>query len=571
MKRRQYNGFSILFLFILSAFIMYKQLIVLGYFCVHIEDAYAFTSRGWQFVEALKEGIIYPRWAPLNFWGYGSPAFILYPPLAYYIVAFFNVFTGSVISAMNMTKFLSLFLYGVGMFFLTREFYSERVALLTASFSIIFPYTIFQFYLVGTFYAIVSIMWFAPIILFTYRYMKERHSKNVIYAGLCYGGLILTHLINAYMFTLVLGAFILYMSIISRRWRDVMLIPLIMGIGFLISSAYTVPIIFENQYVHMKAFVGEGIESGFLSDFRNFFILPDMTSKFSPDHLWHRLYHIFVFHVFLLCLLIALYFSQVLKIKNVPTMKNANYINKFFLGTALFTIFLLFGISTFIWDAIPFFKYIQFSHRWLNITTFTAGFLASVVFWGIGTIHKTKKERVALFVIMFLICTISFSLDYKYMKVSPVTKEQDLIPIKPPNWYKVDLPASVDISTIDKNDISGEKVIITKGVGKIAVSKWGSADRIIDTVAHQPITVRVRTFNFPGWKARIDNKQAEIKTEVGTGAMIIDIPEGEHRIEITFMDTPIRYYSKIISLVSFVIIVFLVLLPKRTKNNNLLL
>jgi uncharacterized membrane protein YfhO len=188
------------------------------------------------------------------------------------------------------------------------------------------------------------------------------------------------------------------------------------------------------------------------------------------------------------------------------------------------------------------------------------------VFLGIGNKQKTKKERAALFIMMFLICTISFSLDYKYIKLSPVIKEQELIPIKPPNWYKVDLPASVDINTIDKNDKSKEKVIIMQGDGKIAVSKWGSAERIIDIAARQPITVRVRTFNFPGWKAYIDNRQTEIKTEAGTGAMIIDIPEGKHTIEITFMDTPIRYYSKIISFASFVIIAFLVFLPKRIKT-----
>jgi len=562
MNNRKYSTFSILFLFTLAAFIMHRQLIVPGYFCVHAEDTYAFTSRGWQFVEALKEGIIYPRWAYLNFWGYGSPAFILYPPLGYYFTAFFSLFTSSVITAMNLTKFLALFLSGTGMFFLVREFYSERVALLTASFSVIFPYTIFQFYLVGTFYAIVSIMWFAPIILFTYRYMKGKSYKNVIYAGLCYGGLILTHLINAYMFTFVLGAFIIYMSIINKRLRDVMLIPLIIGLGFLISSAYTVPIIFERQFLNLDEFIGEGSKSGFIYDFRNFFILPNMAGKFSSGHLWNAFYHIFVSYVFLFCILIALFALQVYKAKNIVTMRHVNNVNKFFIVTALFTIYLLFGISAFMWEIIPFFKYIQFSHRWLNITTFAVVFLFAVIPWSLRNAHTTRKERNVLIVILVLIGITTFSLNYKYIRFAPVFKEQELIPVKTPHWYRVDMPSFVNIESIDKEDALREKVSIMCGEGEIEITKWASAERVIEITVYEPLTIRIRTFNFPGWKAYVDDMQTAVQTEKGSGAMLIDIPQGNHKLVLRFEDTPVRYYSKLLSMVSLVCVITLILFLK---------
>jgi len=85
-----FNRFSIVFLFLLSLLLMLKQLASSSYFTVNIEAAFVYPSWAWQFKEALREGIIYPRWTPLNFWGYGSPTFLLYPPLAYYLVALFN-------------------------------------------------------------------------------------------------------------------------------------------------------------------------------------------------------------------------------------------------------------------------------------------------------------------------------------------------------------------------------------------------------------------------------------------------------------------------------------------------
>ena len=211
---------SIVILLISSAILMLRQLISTSYFSCHGEDTYAYVSWAWQFVESLKEGVIYPRWLPVTFWDYGSPTFLLLPPFAFYLVGFFNIFTGSVITAMNITKFLSLFLSGVGMFFLVREFYSEKIALLTGVTYIVFPYNIFQFYFAGTFASTVSFMWFAPIILFTYRYMRDRYYRYIVYAGLCYAGLILTHLINAYMFSFVLAAFIISLSIVRKRPKE---------------------------------------------------------------------------------------------------------------------------------------------------------------------------------------------------------------------------------------------------------------------------------------------------------------------------------------------------------------
>lgn len=304
MNNKKYTIFSIVILFFLSVLIMLRQLTSSDYFSNTINDTFTYTSWAWQFTEALKEGIIYPRWMPLNFWDYGSPVFILYPPLAFYLVSFFNIFTDSVTGAMNICKFVALFLTSIGMFFLIKEFYSEKVALLSASFSIVFPYSVSNVYISGAFASTISLIWFPLIILFTYRYIKNRHYTQVIYAGACYSGLILTHLVNAYMFSFVLIAFILYVSIIQKRLKDVIVVPLIPLTGLLLSAAYVLPLVFEKQFVNLEAFIGEGFH------FAHFFILPKMTNKFSSDHFWVVYYNEAVFYVFLFCIFIFLFFFK---------------------------------------------------------------------------------------------------------------------------------------------------------------------------------------------------------------------------------------------------------------------
>jgi hypothetical protein len=529
---------------------MFKQLVSGGYFSCITEDTLTFTSWAWQFGEALKEGVMYPRWMPLNSWGYGSAIFILYSPLAYYLSALFTIFTGSVITAMNITKFLALFLSGVGMFFLVREFYSEKIAILTASFYIVFPYNIFQFYYVGTFASTVSFMWFSPILLFTYRYIRDRQHRDVLYAGLCYGGLILTHIINAYMFTFVLVAFISYMSIAKKEYKNIVIIFFIMIIGFLLSAAYILPVLFEKQFFTLSGYISYGY------NFSYYFILPDMTHKLPQDSLWPEYYDTIIFFIILFSILIFISLSRVIKIRHMKILEESLIMNKFILCIALWSLFLLLGISAFIWENVPNFRYIQFPYRWLNVTTFAVVFLSAVIFFTQDSHYKMKTKRGLFIVLLFLTCLI---LDYRYINTAHIFTKEFLMPVKPVNWTN-ELPIWVNQEKIDKSEDIKQAVAIQKGEGTAEVVAQKSAERVIAITAEEPLTVRIRTFNFPGWKAYVDNRQVAIKTEKDTGAMLIDIPEGKQALTLKFEDTPIRYYSKLISSVSFfIMMIFLVL------------
>jgi len=559
MSNKKHIFFFITGLFCLSALVMLRQLISSAYFSCIIQDSFDYTSWAWQFTQALKEGVIYPRWLPLNFWGYGSPTFILYPPLAFYLVGLFNVFTGSVISAMNLTKFAALFLTGLGMFFLVKEFYSVKTALMTASFYIVFPYQIFQLYFTGGFTSVLSLMWFSPTVLFTWRYIKNKQYKDILYAGICYGGLILTHLLNAYMFAFVLTAFIFYTSVTQNRLRDLILIPSIIMIGLLISAAYIIPLIYEKQFINTRAFTIEGF------NFANFFILPNLTSRLPSGSFWPVYYDIHLFFLFFFCSLIVLSFLRIVKFRQIKAPEGVYAVNVVFLFSGICSLFLLFGVSRTIWETVPFFKYIQFPMRWLNITTFAVVFLSAVLFTDIDVFHKKKRNNLFI-VTLFLTC---FLFDYKYINSAHLFTENELLPVKSINWNLVHLPVGVNIDEFDENNEDEEGSRIMKGEGKAIIATWRSAERVIEISAQTPLILRIRTFNFPGWHAYIDSVRTEIGTEGGTGAMLITIPQGDHTVVLRFEDTPVRYYAKIVSVISFFIMVLLVLIPKKAKRTSI--
>ena len=537
---------------LIASLIMLRQLLTAGYFSCLTEDTWTYTSWASQFIDALNEGIIYPRWTPLNFWDYGSPTFILYPPLAFYLTALLNVLTGSIIAAMNITKYAALLLSGIGMFFLVKEFYQEKTALLSALFYMAFPFNVFGLYYYGTFASVVSLIWFSPIMLFINKYFKSRQYKYVLYAGVSYGGLILTHLINAYMFSFVMAGFVGYLSVMEKRPRDIVVFLFIILIGCMVSAAYLFPLIFEKQFFNINAFVAA--EGGF--DFSKFFIYPNRTGQMPSGNFWPVYYKEFETSVFLLIIFICIFTLRITQIRSFTSMRTAHNVNLFFLGTALGSLLLLFGMSSFLWNSIPFLKFIQFPFRWLNITVFAVAFLSATGFRMVESVYKKGAEGYAIIAVVFLMFLICFLYDYKYIVTSPVYTPDELIPPKAVNWTKEHLPRGVDINKIRETENSGKLIFIT-GEGKAEVVAWNTASRTIKTDVKKHSIIRIRTFYFPGWKAYIDGTETEIKKENDSGAMLVPIPGGVHTLELKFRDTPVRHYSGLVTICSLLLIVIL--------------
>ena len=73
----------------------------------------------------------------------------------------------------------------------------------------------------------------------------------------------------------------------------------------------------------------------------------------------------------------------------------------------------------------------------------------------------------------------------------------------------------------------------------------GSSDGGVVTM-QTPGTVQVNVFYFPGWQVQLDGEPVPIAPSP-TGAILVDVPAGEHRIDARFGDTPPRTLGAAIS------------------------
>ena len=154
--------------------------------------------------------------------------------------------------------------------------------------------------------------------------------------------------------------------------------------------------------------------------------------------------------------------------------------------------------------------------------------------------------------ILLLAC---IALDLSFITQALCFNKKELPPAIAVNWVMEHLPNGVHTAKIDKKDDKGNETRYTiQDGGSARVVSWKSAERVVDVEAEKPVVVRFRTFNFPGWSAFVDGVRTDITSEADTRAIMVNVPKGNHRLELLFKDTPVRYYGKLISFVSFILL-----------------
>jgi hypothetical protein len=222
-----------------------------------------------------------------------------------------------------------------------------------------------------------------------------------------------------------------------------------------------------------------------------------------------------------------------------------------------FACILLFtDISSFIWKYVPYFKYIQFPARWMSILVFSTMALSGPFFY-YGEAFFT--QRIFVLSLLMIIVALFVITDVKYVRAACIFSHEELYPVKGVDWTPEHLPQGVSQRDIDRNNDPSNRVVVKKGMGTANVISWDAERRVLQTDSESGLVIRIRTFNFPGWTGFVDEKEAVMRTEPGTGAILVDVPTGNHTVLLVFLDTPVRVVGKIISLCTVMVLtIFLI-------------
>ena len=509
------------------------------------------------------------RWIPDMGYQYGYPQFNFYPPSIYYLGAFLHLIGIQVIDTVKILFILGFLLSSATMYLLLKELFGKYPAVIGAVLYSIVPYKATEVYVRGSLSEFFSFVFFPLIFWAGLKIVNEGKWKYVGFLALSIGLLLTTHNLMSFIFLPIFGIWALSLVILNKKIKRFPKIILgsILGLG--LAAFFTLPVIFENQYVHIETLTG-----GYF-DWRQHFVTFNQlffsnnfgygSSFLGPvDDL-----SLSVGIIHWILGLTALIFALV----NFKKEKKLSSLILILGAVTLFVIFLMHQRSTFLWEIIPGFKLLQFPWRFLSDSTFLLSILGAYSIYIICKIKEKWGKGVGVGVIagLFILHGLFFQ-PREWIDISDQEKFSgeswekqltisifDYLPIYaklPPNKKAPELPDTLD----------GEVEFLSY--------KKGSNFQVGEVEVEEAATLRLPLFDFPGMEVKVDGQKIVHwhddcrGQEYCLGLITFSVLQGKHTIEAKLKDTQIRQTGNMISLVSVFLVGSLFYLSKKYDKND---
>ena len=338
-----------------------------------------------------------------------------------------------------------------------------------------------------------------------------------------------------------------------------------------LTAFFTLPAILEQKYVQVDTLINGYYEyiahfatlnQLFISRFWGYGASVWMENDGMPFQIGHVHW---ILSLIILIVLVVLFLRKKLN----PKLHTTYYILLFFILVGWFAAFMAHSRSTFIWQLVPALKFVQFPWRFLTLVTFSFSFIVG------SLVLLVPKKFIYLVVGILSIGLIIFNWNYFLPdggKMGPLTDKEKF------SGAAWDLQRTAGIfdylpKTAKENPREGQSVLaeVIVGKGEITNPQEGTDWVKFLTTSNQPLTVRINIFDFPNWKAFVDEKEVEttIPETERWGRMYLTIPEGTHEVYLKLYNTPLRNVSNIISLTAWLgLLAYLVLQFKRGRRNR---
>jgi len=503
-----------------------------------------------QFPTLFREGNLYPRWMPDSFWGFGSPAFYFYPPLAYWCAGLISFICPSPVAIYQMLGLLATITSVATCYwylrFLTKDKHSSLIGALVYG---IFPYRFLDLYLrnaIGEHLAFV----FFPLIFLGIEIAirstgKKQSLLSVIVSCIGWAGILLTNIPAAIISAYAAALYCLITSWRNRKFNFI--IPLFIGvlIGVMISSVYLLPIESYTSAIklsHLWDLQNQAGNSGY--------VLIDVL------HWNYKYFCITAIMAFVSGIWVLFRFSR--------QTRNGQWNNT----SLIFSIFLLIAVILQVpyllsplWITLPFFKFIQFSYRWDMLIVFASAVFITLYFSG------NEKIRILWFIgvssAILLIVAIGY---FNTMNGWHVHADLPLGHIDAPEYLPSEANNNFDTAKYELKKREMDPLIQIDDSAHLHIFSV-KADMIrfsIDKSDH-PIPIIFHRAYFPSWKLRMNNS-IEIQLSADSIGRIKAILPSSAEYTLSVEESQVEKIGKIISIAGLSLFGIVLLLTIFLRN-----
>lgn len=496
-----------------------------------------------QFDKVLRSGVYYPRWLPDINNGYGIATMNFYPPGFYYLTSLFRTFFDNWEETILAITFLSLAGSGLAFYGLSIQFYSRLASAIGAIFYLLLPYHTLDLYWRGAMPEFVGFVFLPLIVYFAYKLGTVGGAQHYAGLGLFYGLHLITHFPVSYLFTYGLALYVVVWVIRDRDWKLGLRIACGMALGLAFSAVYWLPAALESKYTQ------EAVSEVFPYH-KSLITLTPGSNAF--DDVVN-----YVFVIQALAIVIA-YFAlrtpllRILYGQGSARLTPAQSQTRLWIVMAFVTTFMCTMFAYEIVTRIPKIQATVPAWRWLAIASLFTSLMISAVIHNLHTGFEPSTVRVwgyrlaiAIVIALNLWITVqyviggalqnpTFTASTKYVE-GGFTPKGATLPDRLP-----------EIELIEAHPPEGQFEIV----------RWEPQRREVYANISQPCFLRLKTYNFPGWTARLDGQPAPLLTD-HNGVQLVQLPAGIHRLEVAFVNTLPRTLGAILFGISLFAIVAL--------------
>ena len=556
-------------------------------------DAEIHVPRVAEFARVLADGVLYPRWAPDFYLGYGYPLFNFYAPLVYYLAQPIYLFT-SAAGAVKVIFVLGALLAGLGMYAFARRNLGRAAGVVAAAAFVYAPYLV----LIDPFVRVDLAEYFAiawmPWVLWGFdRLLGGGRRTDVAVAALPLAALALTHNLMLLLFAPLLVAYLLLRLLLAREqipWARVVEAG-VLAVG--LTAVFWLPALAEKQYIILDQVIG-------YDDFdfhRHFLTLRELLRP-SPvldlgalnpavaRNLGLPQWGLAVVGGLGGWVVRWLGLEQSRRgcrgaqdrpvegvVVSLPNGCGLAWIASFMGVAALVSGFLTLEASARVWETIPPLRYVQFPWRLLGLAALPVAWLVGAGVAATGERWRAWAASGALALV--LVGALPTLYPPPWAPIQADFSPRDMIQLEldgvalgttangeyTPTWVKTPPGASGEVlvsyetgGLVDRFD----RKSLPEGANLRIVGSDAIKDAFEITSA-QPFTAKIRRFYFPGWRAWVDGEPADVAPGEPHGFITVPLPAGAHILELRFGSTPTRTMGTVVSLMSLLALLGLAL------------
>ncbi len=503
--------------------------------------------------QAVHAGEFYPRWFPNFAFGYGYPVLNFYSPLSYYLSELPHLLGMGYVTALKFAFAAGLLLSGLTMYLWVRSWLNHWGALLASVVYVYFPYHLADTYVRGSLAESLAFVFFPLILWCFFCYFSEGRTGHAMAGGVSYAFLILTHNLSAWIFTPVLLAYLILLSLTGPQGKQRFcrsLGALVLGLG--LAAFYWLPVLGEGQWVHLREdFNSTGYQRHLVPLTET--ISPFLIYRYFPDQ------GVKAEHPLGLVAAISLILGALAAAWSWQRHRGPWHSHAVFLGlVALGSVFMVSLPSLLIWKLLqPFLSMLQYPWRFMALPALgVAGVSATLglVFQADPSSLDDRRpwlERLAaLALLLFLALLITSSLRKLPMASLPVGSENDLtakmwaqdttVGQIGATWTAEYLPIwvgeerwAIPRPRAERSDAE----FVESKVSRCFLTALSYSRIELELEATGNTDLVFHQFYYPAWNAHIDGQAAPVLPAGKLGLAAITVPAGRHKIDFRYEAT----------------------------------